>query len=176
MKCVVLLLVWTSAIVCGHSINRVSRAAHQVCHPTDGRLFEFHTRPLLWEDAQIKCEENGGQLATIQDTETFEFIKSQILGTPEINDDVKTGMWIGLNDRSMEGLYEWVDGTPLQVDDFKLWSASNPNNNMNKDACHGQDCVQMWKRKNWLLDDDYCSFRKKDFICEYFNSGECTAL
>ncbi|XP_077982407.1 C-type lectin domain family 19 member A-like [Glandiceps talaboti] len=81
----------------------------------------------------------------------------------------KGGFWIGLHDRQFEGTFKWVDDTPLNYD---FWSKPQPDNNVNKEPCHGQDCVQLWKRPRstplWKWDDDYC-YKKKPFVCQYEN-------
>ena len=63
--------------------------------------------------------------------------------------------WIGLNDRSVEGNFEWIDGS---VNDYRDWAAEEPNN------AYNQDCVQLWRQKNYKWDDDRCVAAKR-YIC-----------
>ncbi|XP_077982972.1 C-type lectin domain family 17, member A-like [Glandiceps talaboti] len=142
---------------------------NEICHPSDGRLFRFITSLAVpWVDARNLCEGDGGQLAIIKDDATYNTLKECLLTEPDLSENVIKGVWIGLNDRAKEGDFYWVDDSPL--DQNLPWANTNPNNNLKRDQCHGQDCVQLWKNRNWQLDDDYC-FKNKQFVCEY--EGRC---
>ncbi|CAB1417613.1 unnamed protein product [Pleuronectes platessa] len=48
-------------------------------------------------------------------------------------------VWIGLADEGVEGVWKWVDGTPLTLE---FWAADQPNSYKGTD----QDCVEFWHR------------------------------
>nr|XP_006813218.1 PREDICTED: echinoidin-like [Saccoglossus kowalevskii] len=82
------------------------------------------------------------------------------------------GFWIGLNDRSREGVYRWPDGTRLRSGDFSSWARSQPNNNRRR-SYRGQDCTLMWRSKGLNWADDYCgdyyprNRNSLGYICEF---------
>ncbi|KAJ0022148.1 hypothetical protein NQD34_009637, partial [Periophthalmus magnuspinnatus] len=55
-----------------------------------------------WEESRSYCQEYGGDLIVINSNEEQEFVK--------LYEDNK---WIGLSDRETEGVWKWVDGSPL---------------------------------------------------------------
>ena len=69
--------------------------------------------PRTWEDARNFCMDEGGDLISIHDELTRDYIFvifSEELGIMHF--------WIGLNDLDNDGVYEWSDGTPV---DFESW-------------------------------------------------------
>ncbi|KAI8509767.1 carbohydrate binding [Branchiostoma belcheri] len=78
--------------------------------------------------------------------------------------------WFGLHDQRKEGLFEWVDGTPLGA--FQSWGLNQPD-----DYENSEDCVVYWgfggHRTNW--NDAPCS-RELRFICEFHRNGEDTGF
>ncbi|XP_070574158.1 perlucin-like protein [Ptychodera flava] len=169
-RCSLVLLLMGTPVVFSNVVSRQERTINEVCHPSDGRLFSIHTNPAeIWTSARDDCVADGGQLASVKDSETFQFLRDFFANNPDVTADISRGVWIGLNDLSQEGDFYWLDGEALG--DFHPWSGNNPNNDLKKDSCHGQDCVQLWKVRNWEFDDDYCHFKKKAYICEY--ADEC---
>ncbi|XP_070574805.1 perlucin-like protein [Ptychodera flava] len=110
-----------------------------------------------------------GRLAVLKDpliaSKVVQFIRAKELHKPPcIN---KYGFWIGLSDRAKEGKFVWSDGKALCSDDDANWAPGQPDNTQTKKTS-GQDCVQLWFRNGYegQLDDEYCDFRPKGFICE----------
>uniref|UniRef100_A0ABM0MA34 Macrophage mannose receptor 1-like n=1 Tax=Saccoglossus kowalevskii TaxID=10224 RepID=A0ABM0MA34_SACKO len=122
------------------------------------------------QKAQEFCESRGGTLANIknpeEDAEIRDFIYANKMDSR--NCVPNNGFWIGLHDGDgeEEGNYKWGDGT---TPCYFNWAIGNPNNNEKKNATSGQDCTQLWCRRNKgiLWDDDYCDFRPKGIICEF---------
>ena len=48
---------------------------------------------------------------------------------------LQSGVWIGLNDKSREGTWVWVNGEKAVVPAAVLWTTGQPN-----DSGEGQDC------------------------------------
>nr|XP_006816089.1 PREDICTED: uncharacterized protein LOC100367463 [Saccoglossus kowalevskii] len=94
--------------------------------------YEIHTNELKWAEAKTKCEMDGGRLATLNTHDIYTTVRQYML-TNALDEEVKKGFWIGLNDRDSEGNFVWSDGSTLE-----------PNNNHQKDQINGQDCVQLW--------------------------------
>ncbi|XP_002741352.1 struthiocalcin-2-like [Saccoglossus kowalevskii] len=137
----------------------------------EGRNYQIYLDPLNWSAAKLKCEINGGMLAKIRSQDIHvaivDYIKEAKLTSTIVNDAGK-GLWIGLGDKDEEGRYMWVDGEELDLNEcsqYQGWAADEPNNNDKKDD-NGQDCVQLWKMRQFDWDDGYCN-DSKGYICEY---------
>ncbi|XP_034044176.1 CD209 antigen-like protein C [Thalassophryne amazonica] len=78
-----------------------------------------------WQESQDDCLARDAHLVIINSNEEQEF--SKIFNRP---------LWIGLTDRETEGIWKWVDGTPLTI---RFWNAGQANHH------HGetQDCVEI---------------------------------
>jgi len=68
----------------------------------------------------------GWDLATIGTAAENTFVESQL--NPALGD--RSHFWIGATDQVIEGLFQWVDGTPFAFTD---WHGSEPNNLGNED-------------------------------------------
>lgn len=78
---------------------------------------------LNWQAAELAAINNGGHLASIHSLEEQEFLWNTFGADEEGN---ARDLWIGLNDISIEGEYEWTDGSSF---DFSLWHAPDEPNN-----------------------------------------------
>ena len=89
-------------------------------------------------------ERRCGDLATIADQQTLDFIKNNFV--------LNYHHWIGAEQSS--GEWKWADGTPWS---FTAWASGFPN------ADNGP--VIIYKNYKWYnqLDDD----RKMNYICQY---------
>jgi hypothetical protein len=93
------------------------------CDPLDGCLLLVR-EPKAFVDARAGCAASGSQLAILTDSNR-DALARELAGTLEV--------FIGLTDTVTEGVFEWVDGTPL---DFRNFAMGEPN-----DVLPGQDCV-----------------------------------
>ncbi len=101
--------------VCPCPAARFGGHAYLLCPP--GRT---------WEGALAFCEAQGMTLATISDSAEGEFVNELVEGARSVD------VWIGLNDRSQEGVWTWASGEPVT---FTAWDAGEPN-----DGAGGEDC------------------------------------
>ncbi|XP_078676753.1 apolipoprotein(a)-like isoform X1 [Branchiostoma floridae x Branchiostoma belcheri] len=106
---------------------------------------------LTWQQASDDCVAKGGHLATIASYEDETFIQGLT------NYDYQP-YWIGLHDTGAEGIFIWVDGTPLT---YTSWNYGEPNNNGE------EDCVQL-SGYNW---NDASCFGTAQYICEIDTAG-----
>ncbi|MEB3293161.1 MAG: DUF4347 domain-containing protein, partial [Synechococcales bacterium] len=69
-----------------------------------------------WLEAQAAAQAFGGNLVTINDAAEETWLQ-QTFGT--------SSLWIGLNDRQVEGQFEWVNGEAVT---YTNWAPGEPNN------------------------------------------------
>ena len=104
---------------------------------------------ITWTDARTKCLEQQGDLASVPDRETLEFLNK--LGGNRVSH------WIG--GQQKDGRWTWTDGTPWSNE---FWMPGEPNNEGETigGIKRNQTAINLWKSGQW---DDKAS--------EYLNSG-----
>ncbi|XP_023560867.1 CD209 antigen-like protein 2 isoform X2 [Octodon degus] len=101
-----------------------------------------------WHDSVTACKEEGAQLVIVESAEEQSFLQ-QISKS-------KGRTWIGLSDLNKEGVWHWVDGSPLSNSFKKYWNPGEPN------SSGEEDCAE-YKGDGW--NDSICS-HKKFWICK----------
>ncbi|XP_019113507.1 CD209 antigen-like protein E isoform X7 [Larimichthys crocea] len=96
-----------------------------------------------WQDSREDCLQRGADLVIINSEAEQKFIRQY----PKY-------IWIGLTDRETEGVWKWVDGTPLTT---SFWRSGEPNNYRGGN----EDCVEL--TLDW--NDVECE-QKKLWMCE----------
>ncbi|XP_061462289.1 brevican core protein isoform X2 [Rhineura floridana] len=89
-----------------------------------GFCYKHFSSRRSWEDAETQCRNLGGHLANIMTPEEQNFI----------NNRYKEYQWIGLNDRTIEGDFQWSDGSPLL---YENWHPGQPDSYF----LSGENCV-----------------------------------
>ncbi|XP_030015951.1 macrophage mannose receptor 1-like [Sphaeramia orbicularis] len=124
--------------------------------PYSGHCFYLNRIKKTWTDAQRECRKEGGDLASIRNVEDQSFMISQ-LGYESTDE-----LWIGLNDRRTEGLFEWSDHSVVH---FTSWTYGEL-----YDSANAEDCVLI-KGENGNWADRRCEERH-GFICMKSSASE----
>ncbi|XP_041666073.1 macrophage mannose receptor 1 [Cheilinus undulatus] len=150
-RVLLLLLSFASLLACAHC------QCQQGWREYENKCYFFSSDTKTWLDAQAFCLEQNSNLMSIQDIHERLWIRTQI------SSDI---YWIGLNDRAVEGVWEWADGDPF-IEALSYWAAGQPDN---YGAEPGEDCGQVLGENNGLWNDENCSIRRK-YICKHVNSN-----
>uniref|UniRef100_A0A3Q3KWV0 Mannose receptor, C type 1b n=1 Tax=Mastacembelus armatus TaxID=205130 RepID=A0A3Q3KWV0_9TELE len=119
--------------------------------PYNGHCFYLLRTPKKWTDAQKECRKEHGDLVSIRNVEDQSFVISQ-LGYASSDE-----LWIGLNDRKIEGLFDWSDQSTVG---FTSWQYGKPSVSATAEE---DDCVLISQEKgNW--EDRSCD-EQHGFIC-----------
>ncbi|XP_078264214.1 alpha-N-acetylgalactosamine-specific lectin-like [Rhinoraja longicauda] len=88
--------------------------------------YQFFSHKRTWSDAEAFCKQQThyGHLATVTSSEHNTFITNMSKGKPYT--------WIGLNDRSQEGTFTWIDGSPSS---YRHWTHNQPDNHQGNEDC-----------------------------------------
>jgi cysteine-rich repeat protein len=105
---------------------------NQLVWTGNGHCYTRHDEPLVWSEARIACEEEGGHLATFESPSEYAAVQAII----HADDPVA----IGLSDEVSEGTYRWVTNEPVG---FTGWATGNPDNvgGAADPPTAGEDCV-----------------------------------
>ncbi|XP_014899448.1 macrophage mannose receptor 1-like isoform X1 [Poecilia latipinna] len=117
--------------------------------PYNGHCFYLQRTPKSWSSALTECRKEGSELVNIRNIEDQSFVISQ-LGYASTDE-----LWIGLNDRTTEGLFDWSDHTTVT---FTSWEPEEPTVSTDE-----EDCVLM-KGENGNWADRSCD-EKHGYIC-----------
>ncbi|MBP7583879.1 MAG: C-type lectin domain-containing protein [Spirochaetes bacterium] len=148
--------------------------------PCPGKSFTIGTHTycayreyVTWHEAKQRCGDAGGYLAVINSMEENEAIWELLGGTWEHS------FWTGLNDRALEGSWQWASGETAR---YGNWRPGQPDNYHSQGE--GEDCVE-WLSEDGGWNDIICGDRrtylcksahgrKKDFRCtgKLFSIGE----
>uniref|UniRef100_A0A3B1J9W0 C-type lectin domain-containing protein n=1 Tax=Astyanax mexicanus TaxID=7994 RepID=A0A3B1J9W0_ASTMX len=104
-----------------------------------------------WRESRDFCRERGADLLIINSREEQEFINKEFGNTEA---------WIGLTDLRIEGVWKWVNGSPLTI---QFWALGEPNDYEN------DDCAITGFKKSTsdiLVWADYPCFHPVVGICE----------
>lgn len=94
-----------------------------------------------WEEAETHCRDFGGHLVSIITPEEQDFVNNQY----------KDYQWTGLNDRTIEGDFQWSDGNTVL---FENWNKGQPDSYF----LSGEDCVVTGWHDNGQWSDVPCNY------------------
>jgi hypothetical protein len=102
-----------------------------------------------WNKSRELCVSHEADLVVVDSKEEMDFI-SGYDGDP----------WLGATDEASEGMWRWVDGTVLSVDN-PSWSGGKPDGGKDKNCLR-----KVWGQLNTKWTDDSCEDISQGF-CEY---------
>ena len=98
---------------------------------TKSYKYVFSDSKLPWTDARRKCLKQNGDLLSIYNQEEQMAVNSFL--------PAKGLFWTGLNDKAMENIFLWSDGTRQS---YTNWKSSSTNR-------HSSDCVAVDTNGKW---------------------------
>ncbi|XP_028641351.1 CD209 antigen-like protein C [Grammomys surdaster] len=111
-------------------LMQLETGVDSLCRPCPWEWTFFHRKCYYfsksqrnWNDSITACQEVEAHLVIVESDEEQTFLSS-------ISKD-KGDAWMALSDLKQEGMWQWVDGSPLSRN---YWSAGEPNNKGNEDC------------------------------------------
>ena len=108
--------------------------------------------PITWQDAQQRCQDAGGHLATVTSQQEAELLAGQLNGDER--------MWLG-GYRSDSGSWNWVSGESWQ---FAQWAPGQP---LEPDHAATAARYLAIQRDGWLVQTDEDGPAQSGYICEW---------
>ncbi|XP_058849515.1 C-type lectin domain family 4 member E-like isoform X2 [Acipenser ruthenus] len=138
----------------------------RVCCPekwvqSNGKCYYFSTDTMNWHSSRASCVSMGADLVIIESEAEQRFLLNEAKAHPW------NRYWIGLTDAVTEGVWLWVDGTPLN-DKAKFWYGKEPSDDKEGWDSSGQDCADLMYMSDTLnvWSDQSCTQLKMRRICE----------
>ncbi|KAG9356087.1 hypothetical protein JZ751_000931, partial [Albula glossodonta] len=92
------------------------------------RCFQFVSYKTQWVNAERKCQNMGGNLASIHSEAEHLFLKRLFRKFSRRSDP----FWLGLSDCYKEGWWFWSDGSKVE---YTRWNRNEPNNHGGREHC-----------------------------------------
>ncbi|MBN3300964.1 CLC4E protein, partial [Amia calva] len=124
----------------------------------DGKCYFFSTDGKNWDESRDDCVRKGGHLVIIGTEDEQRFLKRKIDNVAGNN------YWIGLTDAAAEGVWRWVDNTPLG--DLIFWATKKI----------GKDEPDNWTGENPLGEDCACLNSLTEPLHNWFDESCTNAL
>ncbi|KAM6981883.1 galactose-specific lectin nattectin-like [Tautogolabrus adspersus] len=118
----------------------------------DTRCYLFQLSEKEWSDAERHCTSLGGNLASIQTSGEYNFLRGLIHKATNTHKET----WVGGYDSPKTNVWLWSDGSQF---DFKGWARGEPN-----DYAGGEGCMEMNLRGGDYVNDAKCN-QKQSFVC-----------
>uniref|UniRef100_A0A8C6LYC0 C-type lectin domain-containing protein n=1 Tax=Nothobranchius furzeri TaxID=105023 RepID=A0A8C6LYC0_NOTFU len=117
-----------------------------------GSCYLLSTKSGSWDEGREDCRNQGADLAVIENDDEQAFLST-------VN---KNDAWIGLTDKETEGLWQWVDGSPLHL---QYWLENQPDNGGSRLQRWGEEDCAHTSNPKAFWNDLSCSASKM-WICE----------
>ncbi|KAK7904936.1 hypothetical protein WMY93_017543 [Mugilogobius chulae] len=118
---------------------------------TESKVYLLVKEEKRFWDAQLYCQARGGHLAMPKDN-----VSNSAIAT-YLREAGVSRVYIGLNDVDQEGVFTYVDSSPMST--FSAWRRGEPNN-----AYDDEDCTDLLSSGEWT--DVSCS-PTMYFVCEF---------
>ncbi|XP_055014606.1 CD209 antigen-like protein E isoform X2 [Boleophthalmus pectinirostris] len=113
------------------------------------KCYFLSTQRADFDQSRKNCEVMGAQLVKLNNRREQGFLTG-----------LTEAAWIGMTDRNREGIWLWLDGTPVNRNELQ-WAPGQPD-----DSNGGEDCGDIRNQNNFVgLNDAKCSFLMQ-WICE----------
>lgn len=103
-----------------------------------------------WKEAKVRCQDMGGQLVQIDDSQEQAFILEKLKQS-----GVSTA-FMGLSDPDLDGLFEWTNGQEV---DFQAWANGHPFVQQRSGGVY----MGAWSDGPWYLTH---FLTEKNYVCE----------
>ena len=125
---------------------------------TEGPPVYFHKIGKTWSDARDTCSQDGKVLPIIGSHSNMEEIAEAVFAEGWNDADI----WLAATDGAEEGMWKWLDGTPVYK--FTNWNTNEPNGGNN------ENCINMkvGYGNKW---SDYKCEDAHPFVCTHFGWG-----
>ncbi|XP_076778388.1 CD209 antigen-like protein C [Arvicanthis niloticus] len=114
-------------------LMQLGTGVDSLCRPCPWEWTFFHRKCYYisksqcnWNDSVTACQEVEAQLVIVESDEEQTFLSV-------ITKD-KGSAWLGLSDLKQEGMWQWLDGSPLSASFMKYWIKGEPNNKQEEDC------------------------------------------
>ena len=125
-----------AVVFCGTVSAQLPSSLGEVTNPANGHVYHI-LEESTWIDAQAAAALLGGHLVTIDDAAEDTWIFDTFGNWANQPRD----LWIGFNDITAEGSFEWVSGDPIT---YTNWTLGQPDNYLGNNAVDGEDHVHMY--------------------------------
>jgi hypothetical protein len=110
--------------------------------------YQLTVETAAWLDARAACVSWGGDLVRIESAAEDDFLTARLT----------VNVWIGVNDREVEGTMVWADGSPLG---YANWGDAQPD-----DFNAQEDCGEKRVLEGGDWNDSPCDGTPREFLCE----------
>ena len=121
-------IVWGVCLLAAATPVNADILAGPITNSANGHMYYLLTQS-HWVTAEQEAKTLGGHLATIDDADEQLWVYS----TFSSYGGQFRALWIGLNDRQVEGSFFWTSGAPVT---YTHWVSGGPNGGTNENAVH----------------------------------------
>jgi len=144
----------TSGSGSGCSNDKCVESCKQDWEKSGDHCYLWRTDKMNWTSAEDFCQREGGHLASVLSTATFNFVLEGMKNRTGLDSQYGHMAWLGGNDIEVEGTWKWVDCSPWNA---TFWARGEPNSGRSENCMH---LVLNWNGWN----DVPCN-REQGFLC-----------
>lgn len=132
--------------------------------PSQSVRYEIYTQHATWPVAVRRCQEYGGQLASVRSQEQQDLITA----LPNMSLQVNSHLWLGASDAGHEGRWTWVNGDDITYENWYSNSAIHGH--------RGENCLSLVQLRptgvnngsqSTFVWDDMTCLHSFNYVCEF---------